>query len=113
MYACILESGRGFFEGVCAPVITHCFLVTPHHPPFANGCMPVPCLATLTAANIYSPLQYLVLATSRKAGQLAILRPHRGEAMRHSGFELRRTNLARIPVNNGKERARASIPRPS
>jgi hypothetical protein len=35
----------------------------------------------LTAVNLYPLLQYLVLATSRKAEQLAILRPHLGEAM--------------------------------
>jgi hypothetical protein len=52
-------------------VITHCFLVTPHHPSFANGCMPVPFLATLTAANIYSSLQYLVLAICFNAGNWA------------------------------------------
>src|SRR5829696_4036739 len=113
MYAYTCESWACFFGGVCAPGHRSLFSCDPYHPPFANGCMLVPCLATLTAANIYSPLQYLVLAISRKAGALGILRPHRGEAMRHSGFELRRTNLARIPVNNGKERARASIPRPS
>jgi hypothetical protein len=84
-------------------VINHCFLVTPHHPPFANGCMPVPSLATLTAANIYSPLRYLVLAVSPKAGALGILCTHRSEAMRDSEYELLRIPLPRTPVNKGKK----------
>jgi hypothetical protein len=101
----IPAKAKSDFSVECAlPVIAHCFLVTPHHPPFANGCMPVPCLATLTAANIYSPLQYLVLAISRKAGALGILRPDRGEAMQDSGFELLRIPLPRTPVHTAPSR---------
>jgi hypothetical protein len=44
----------------------------------------------LAAVNLYSLLQYLVLAISRKAGQLAILRPLRGGAMQDAGYGLRR-----------------------
>jgi hypothetical protein len=32
MYACILESGYGFFEGVCAPSSTTAHLRDPPHP---------------------------------------------------------------------------------
>src|SRR5215218_8426342 len=68
--------------------------------------MPVPSLATLTAANIYSPLPYLVLAISRKAGALGILRPDRGEAMRDSGYYLRSIRLLRGWVNNANPSVR-------
>jgi hypothetical protein len=113
MYAYTCESGPDFSVECALLVITHCFLVTPHHLPFVNGCMPVPCLATLTAANIYSPLQYLVLAISRKAGALGILRPHLGEAMQDSGFELLRIPLLRGWVNKvRKEPGHISRPSP-
>ena len=37
MYACILESGRGFFEGVCAPSNTTAYFCDPPPTPrFAN-----------------------------------------------------------------------------
>jgi hypothetical protein len=39
----------------------------------------------LVAVDFYSPLKYLVLAISRKAGQLVIVRPHRGGAMQDAG----------------------------
>jgi hypothetical protein len=55
------------------------------------------------AVNLYSSLQYLVLAISRKAEQLAILRPHCGEAMQDIGYELLRIPLPRTPVNRGEE----------
>jgi len=89
------KAGPHFSVECALLVITHCFLVTPHHPPFANGCMLVPSLATLTAANIYSPLRYLVLAISRKVGALGILRPDRGEAMQDAASGLRRIPLPR------------------
>jgi hypothetical protein len=57
----------------------------------------------LAAVNLYSLLQYLVLAISRKAGHLAILRPDRGEAMRDSGYELRRMHLLGHWVNKSQE----------
>src|SRR5215210_2402053 len=63
----------------------------------------------LAAMNLYSLLQYIVLAKSRKARQLAILRPDRGAAMQDSGYELRRIILPRTPVNKSS----ADVPEPA
>ena len=49
--------------------------------------------------NIYSPHYLLVLAISRKAGPLAILCPHKGEAIQDIGYELLRIPLLRPWVN--------------
>jgi hypothetical protein len=49
--------------------------------------------------NLYSFLQYLVLAISRKEGQLAILCPHLGEAMQDTEYDLLRIFLSRTRVN--------------
>jgi len=57
----------------------------------------------LAAVNLYSLLPYLVLAISRKAGHLAILRPDRGEAMRDSENELLRVLLHRTRMNSPKK----------
>ena len=66
----------------------------------------------LAAVNLYSPLLYLVLAISCKAGQSAILRPHRGEAMQYRGYELLRIPLPRTPLNKAKNKGRVQQPRP-
>jgi hypothetical protein len=58
----------------------------------------------LAAVNLYSLLLCLVLAISRKAGHLAIVRPDRGEAMRDSEYELLSILLPRTSVNKGKKR---------
>jgi hypothetical protein len=50
----------------------------------------------LAAMNLYPSLTYLVLAISRKAGQLSSLHPDRGGAMQDIGYELRRTPLLEI-----------------
>ena len=53
----------------------------------------------LAAVNLYSLLQYLGLAISRKAEPLAILCPHLGEAMQDIECELLRIHLPRTRVN--------------
>jgi hypothetical protein len=53
----------------------------------------------LAAVNLYSLLQYLVLAMSRKAEHLAILCPDKGKAMQDSGYELWKINIQRASVN--------------
>jgi hypothetical protein len=40
----------------------------------------------LAAANLYSSLEYFVLAINPKAGQLVFLRPDRGEAMQDAEY---------------------------
>jgi hypothetical protein len=78
MYACILETGRGFFRGGVriGESATHFSRPTPTSP-FANSFVSAPCPGILAAANLYSLFRYLVLAMSRKAGQLPILCPDR------------------------------------
>src|SRR5829696_6494648 len=96
MYACITEIGGGFFNEACGqknrPLTFH---DTPTTLPFANCSMLAPCPVVLATANLYSLLQYLVLAISRQAGQLAIHRTQRGGAMQDGGYELRRILLPR------------------
>jgi len=53
----------------------------------------------LPAMNLYSSLQYLVLAIGRKAGQLAILLSHWGKEMQVIGYELPKISLPRTRVN--------------
>ena len=79
---------------------------TPTTSPFANGSMLAPCPVVLATANLYSLLQYIVLAISRKAEQLAILRPHRGEAMWDREYYLRSIHLLRGWVNNANPSVR-------
>jgi hypothetical protein len=50
----------------------------------------------LAAMNLYSSLQYLVLAIGRKAGQLAILCSHWGKEIQDIGYELLRIILPRL-----------------
>ncbi len=62
MYACILESGRGFFEGVCAPSYATAYSSDPPPPPshsrILNASTPSPKI--LAIADIYSLPHYLV-----------------------------------------------------
>ena len=51
-------------------------------------------LKILAAVNLHLSLQYLVLAICRKEGQLALLRPDRGEVMQDSAYVLRRVPLS-------------------
>jgi hypothetical protein len=101
MYACVHETSGGFFEGVCGQENRPLLSVTdPYHP----GSRERFCASTrypmmLAAVNLYSLLQYLVLATSRKAEQLAILCPHLGEAMQDIDYDLLSIFLSRTRVN--------------
>jgi hypothetical protein len=66
-------------------------------------------VGVLVAVIVYSSFQYLVLAISRKVGQLAIIRPDRCEAMQDSAYELRRSLLLRTRVNEDKKKGRADM----
>jgi hypothetical protein len=104
MYACVLEAGRGFFEGVCALRDLACISTDPPLPCHSRIASCLYCLRLsrflpLTTVNLYSFLQYLVLAKSRKEWQLALLRPDRGEAMQDSGYGLLRISLLGTALN--------------
>jgi hypothetical protein len=49
----------------------------------------------LAAVNLYSPLQFLVLATSRRAEEEVILCPHVSVVMQNAVYGLSRTPLPR------------------
>ena len=70
MYACILENERGFFEGGAQTreSVSHFSRPAPTALAFVNDSVPVLYPEILTAVNLYSVLQYHVLAISRKAG---------------------------------------------
>ena len=64
MYACIHETGRGFFEGVCALSDQACISSDPPCHSWIASCLYCLCLSRflpLTAVNVYSLLPYLVL----------------------------------------------------
>jgi hypothetical protein len=63
MYACILETGGGFFEAVCAPCKASAYFSDP--PPTLPHisrmvCSPAPPPGLPAAVNLYSLLRYLV-----------------------------------------------------
>jgi hypothetical protein len=65
MYACNRETGRGYFEGVCAG--GHRLHISSDPPPPCRSwiascqyCLYLTRFLPLTAANLYSLLQYLV-----------------------------------------------------
>jgi hypothetical protein len=76
--------------------ISHLLLAThPYHPCSREWfCTNTRRPMILAAANLYSLLHYLVLAMGSKAERSAILRPDGAEAMRDSGYELRRMLLS-------------------
>src|SRR5215211_5229956 len=102
MCACPRKIAADYPRASAGERIDHFLLAThPHHPGIREWfCASTRCPMILAAVNLYSPLQYLVLAKSRKAGQLAILRPHRGEAVQDRGYGLRRITLPRTRVNS-------------
>jgi hypothetical protein len=81
------KSEADFSRGVCDKEDRYPLLKTHPYLPCSRGrfCASTLCPMILAAVNLYSLLQYLGLATSRKAEQLAMLRPHRGEAMQDIG----------------------------
>jgi hypothetical protein len=74
MYACSSEPESVFSSGCADKGIGHSLFATHPHPAIRGWFnITAACPVVLVAVNLYSPLQYLVLAISRKAGQLAIL----------------------------------------
>src|SRR3954469_12885356 len=75
-YACLLETGRGFFEAVCGPSDATAHLRDP--PPTVPHtsrmvCSPAPPQGHPTAANLYSLLQYLVPNKKVQGGKCAVI----------------------------------------
>ena len=77
MYACTLENGRGFFEGVHALSDQACISSDPPHPAIRGSLHACSvCLSRilpLTAVNVYSLLQYLVLSDKLKGVEIGYL----------------------------------------
>ena len=76
MYACILETGRGFFEGVC--VLSDQTRISPDPPPPCRSCIAscqyylrVIWFLPLTAVNAYSLLRYLVVGNKLQGGEIS------------------------------------------
>jgi len=73
MYAYILETGRGFFEGVCALNERACISSDPPSPAIRGSLhgstVSVDQVTASTAANLYSLLPYLVLAIRGSANR--------------------------------------------
>ena len=90
-----------FSRGCADRAITHLLFATHPYLPCSRGrsCASTLCPMILAAVNLYSLLQYLVLAISSKAGPLAIVRPHRGGPMQDGGYGLQRIHLPRTSVN--------------
>jgi hypothetical protein len=75
MYACILETGRGFFEGVCALNDQACIFSDPPSPchwwiASWQFCLRITRFLPLTAANVCSVLPYLVLGNKLQGGEI-------------------------------------------
>jgi hypothetical protein len=114
-FRCVRQPEADFSQGCTGRKIGNLLFAThPYHPGSREQfCASTQCPVILAVMNLYSPLQHLVLAISCKAGQLAILRPDRGEAMRDSGYESRRIFLPCTSVNKGKKRkGRDVMPQP-
>jgi hypothetical protein len=73
MYACIYETGGGFFEGVCALSDQACISSDPPSPAIRGSLhgstVSVNQVSASTAANLYSLLPYLVLAIRGSANR--------------------------------------------
>jgi hypothetical protein len=94
MYACIHQTMRGFFGGVCALSDQTCISSDP--PPPCHSwiasclyCLRLSRFLPLSAGNLYSLPHILCLATSSRAGKQAILRSHRGRLCRILDKEFR------------------------
>ena len=75
MYACILETRAGFFEGVCAISDQTCTSSDPPPPcqswiAVCPYCLRLRSFLHLTAVNVYSLLQYLVLGKKLQSGEI-------------------------------------------
>jgi hypothetical protein len=75
MYACIRETKRGFFEGVCAG--GHRLHISTDPPPLCHSwiasclyCLRLSRFLPLTTTNVYSPLQCVVLGHKPQGGQI-------------------------------------------
>jgi hypothetical protein len=93
-----VRSGTDFSAGCAGEGINHSLFAT--HPPRLSirewlYASIVP-LGILAAANLYSPLRYLVPGNQPRAGQGAIPRHYRTGAMQDAGYELRRIHLLRL-----------------
>jgi hypothetical protein len=101
MYACVRESGCGFFEGSVRLGRLVSISQDPPHPAIRGWFYLSPaCRVVLGAANNYSRLQYLVPSKKPQGGEQAIIRAHRAGAMQDAGYGLRRIHLPRTPVHN-------------
>jgi hypothetical protein len=104
MYACIPEIDGGFFEGVCALNNQTCISSDPP-PPYHSwiaSCryrMRLTRFLPLTAANVYSLLQYLVLGNKLQGGEIGHPPLLQGQPMQDRGYGLLRIRILRTPVN--------------
>ena len=99
MYACIPEIGCGFFEGVCALSDMACISSDPPlpcHSWIASGqyCLRLTRFLPLSAANVYSLLQYLVLGNKLQGGEMVHPLLPWGQAM-----QVRVCGVPRIPFH--------------
>jgi len=76
MYACVLETRRGFFDGVCVPIAATAHFRDPPPTLTHNSRMafpPAPPQGHLAAGNLYSLLQDLVPNKKGQGGKCAII----------------------------------------
>ena len=76
MYACVHETGHGYFAGVRALSDQGCISSDPPPPPHNSWiascqyCLRLSKFLPLTAANVYSLLRYLVLSNKLQGGEI-------------------------------------------
>src|ERR671919_454553 len=98
MYAYTHETGRGFFEGVCTLSDQACISSDPPlpcHSWIASGqyCLRLTRFLPLSAANVYSLLQYLVLGNKLQGGEIGHPPLPWGQAIQHPVCGLLRISL--------------------
>ena len=104
MYTYTHESGRGFFERVCA-LVEQTRISTDPPPPchlWIASCLYCLCLSRflpLTAVNVYSRLQYLVLGDKLQGGEIGHPPLLQGQAMQHPVCGVPSISLPGTPVN--------------